>query len=43
MIADHHNIVDTTMWDIFAVVLAVTCVGVAALIKKLINDEENPY
>lgn len=41
LIADHHNVVDTTMWDIFAVVMALTCVGVAVLVKKLLNDEEN--
>lgn len=43
MIADHHNVVDTTMWNVFAVVLVVVCVGVGLLVKNMLDDEENGY
>lgn len=41
MIADHHNIADTTMWDVFAVTVLFVCVGVGVYVKNLLNDEEN--
>lgn len=43
MIADHHNVVDTTMWDVFGVFLVIVCVGIGMMVKNLLDDEENGY
>lgn len=40
MLADHHNVYDTTEIDIFFIALIITCVTVAYFINKLLKQEE---
>lgn len=40
MIADHHNVADTTMWDVFAVVAVAICVTVGIMLKRLLDESE---
>lgn len=40
LIADHHNILDTTELDIFFAVTIIVCFIIGLYVKRLINKED---
>jgi len=40
VIADHHNILDTTELDLFFVVTIIVCAIIGFYVKRLINRED---
>jgi len=43
VIADHHNILDTTELDIFSVTVIAVCAIVAFYVKRLIDKETEQW